>query len=183
MSILTKGGNHYISSGDILGRCPHCFNTSSVIKIGEISSNGTTTDTKKCTSCNRVFTSLDGGIQSLVEEITATDGVNVGFVSSASSASTTITSSSGSSGSSGSYNYNNNLNARISNLDDVERRIDTTNQKLGDMKYDLATIVQHMITLNQNLSMVINQNHTLMEKLAKDPLNGIRKAISEFNLK
>lgn len=43
-------------------------------------------------------------------------------------------------------------------------------------------MIEEMKKLSQTVKDLAQQNKDLMEKLATDPLNGIRKAVNSFNL-
>jgi hypothetical protein len=104
----------------------------------------------------------DGGIQSLVEEAKEQFKTeNIGFTAHTVSDGVPITSS----GSQYSHQE----------LDEVVNSNNSIRSEVQQLRYDL-----------QNLTNVIRdmatQNHDLMEKLMTDPLNGMRKAVSDFNL-
>jgi hypothetical protein len=158
---LGKEKRHYHSQGDTLGRCPHCYNNN-VEKIGVLSVEGVPRDVLKCRQCNTLHSGADGGIQSLVEEAKETFATeNVGFVSAVVNDGVPLTSSGSQ------YSYQ-----------DLNEIVDSSNgikNEVQQLRYDL-----------QNLTNVIRdmatQNHDLMEKLMTDPLNGMREAVSDFNL-
>lgn len=157
---LGKEKRHYHSQGDTIGRCPHCYNNN-VEKIGVLTIDGSPRDVIKCRQCNTLHSGADGGIQSLVDEAREVfQTENVGFTAVVSDG-TPITSS----GSQYSHQE----------LDEVVNSNNSIRSEVQQLRYDL-----------QNLTNVIRdmatQNHDLMEKLMTDPLNGMRKAVSDFNL-
>lgn len=155
--ILGSVKAHFHSQGDTTGRCPSCY-TNSVQKIGVLSIDGAQRDVHKCNNCNRLFSGSDGGIRSLVDEarkVFKTE--NVGFVA---------------------INSTDTSYSTSNTQCDPQDIINSTN--------NIKNEVQQLRCDLQNLTNVIRdmaiQNHDLMEKLMTDPLNGLRKSISDFNL-
>lgn len=152
---LGKNKSHYHSNGDTLGRCPGCYGNS-VTKVGVITIDGAPQDVRKCNNCNRLSSNPDGGIQSLVDEAKEVfQTQNVGF--------TSLDNATNSSGSSGIPDYQ------------TQQKFDNMNQKIEEM-------TRAITNLSHTIRDMATQNHDLMEKLMTDPLNGMRKAVSDFNL-
>jgi hypothetical protein len=98
----------------------------------------------------------DGGIRSLMDEaceVFRTE--NVGFTSTVDGTSQLPTNIGP-------------TNVSLEGLNEMNRKIE-----------DLTETISDLMGAVRDMS---KQNHDLMEKLMTDPLNGMRKAISEFNL-
>jgi len=160
MSVMQNLGvnqQHYYSQGDQLGRCPQCYGTT-VQNIGTLNVNGTVQDVNNCTSCNRIFTGTNGGIQSLVQEAQKLYNTqNVGFQSQM---------------------------AMGQNLGQagMQYQPPDNSYKFDQMNTNLQLLLNQISTLTQEILRIANQNQDLMTKLATDPLVNIRKRVSDFNL-
>lgn len=172
--------SHIYSSSDITGRCPSCYNNN-VKLLGQLNIDGTSRDVHKCDSCNKITSGADGGIRGLINEASTIYGTgNVGFTSTGTSAGGTISSP----------NYGNNgatLTAQITEpvkLDyETKSKFDQMNNNLSNMSSILYNIQTSIIDLGSIIKDLVEKNTKLMEKLATDPLNGMRKSITDFNLK
>lgn len=170
--VLGAAQQHFVSNGDQHGRCPRCYNSNTVQKTGVLTINGTPQDVYKCTQCNTLHSGPDGGIRSLIEEAkTVYDAESVGYTSvNISDAINYINdNSSNNSEMSGSLAS---LNTNISNLSNNVNNMNSNYWQMQNAMENLARTVEKLA----------QQNTELAQKLMTDPLNGIRKAVSEFNL-
>lgn len=155
--MLGKDVQHLYSSSDTNGRCPTCY-TSTVTKIGKLSIDGTEQDVCKCNSCNRLFSGADGGVRSLLEEAASVYGTDkVGF--------NTID--------------NGQLTPNMSINDPPDY---VAHSHLSSIKASTQDMSSQLSSLIITISNLVKQNNDLMEKLATDPLAGMKKAINNFNL-
>ncbi len=159
---LGKEKRHYHSQGDTTGRCPHCYNNN-VEKIGVLTIDAVPRDVIKCKQCNTLHSGADGGVQSLLDEareVFKTE--NVGFVSQQRLDASDLNNSS------------NNATVRLDSYN-MESKLDMMNSTIQNLNYTIQN-------LTNEIRSMATQNHNLMEKLMTDPLNGMRKAVSDFNL-
>jgi hypothetical protein len=167
---------HYHTSGENYGICQSCYSTN-LTPIGVLSVNGTDQDVVKCNSCNKLSTSVNSGVQSLINEATTTfPEADIGYT-------TLITNGIGtiSSNSFGSLNSSNTVT--IGNLPpDHGWKFDQMNTKLENIDNNINSLRIVLEQFANKVEDLAKQNVQLMEKLATDPLNGMRKAISSFNL-
>lgn len=155
---LGQEQTHYYTQGDNQGRCPQCFKTNTVQGIGSLSVNGTDHDVQNCTSCNRIFTGANGGIQSLINEAQQQYNTqNVGF----------------------SGNHTINVSSESSNQPYYPP---DNGYKFDQMNNNLLILQNQMSNLVCEIIRIANQNQELLTKLATDPLINIRKRVSDFNL-
>jgi hypothetical protein len=168
---------HYLSHGDLTGRCPQCFNNN-VQKVGVLTINGTPQDVIKCDNCNTLSSGADGGVRSLIDEAMEIlnkgkgDGEwvpgrepKVGFTSTAANDTST------------------NSNVTINSGAPIEAKMDwTTQNNLNEMKSKIENMSYAIEDLVRVVTNMAQQNVDLMNKLATDPLVGIRKAVNSFNL-
>ena len=61
-------------------------------------------------------------------------------------------------------------------------KIDETNNKLNNINSSIYSMQNSIRELCDTVENLARQNVELMNKLATDPLNGIRKSITDFNL-
>lgn len=152
--VLGAEKRHYHSQGDTNGRCPHCY-TDRTEKIGVLTVDGSPRDVHKCMSCNTLHSGPDGGVRSLVDEAReAFETENVGFTALVDGSVMPV--------------HAGPTNVSLEGLN-------TMNQKIEDLTNTIEVLMQSIKDMSQ-------QNQDLMTKLMTDPLNGMRKAISEFNL-
>lgn len=161
---------HMYSVGDET-RCPHCYKNS-LVKMGVLTtSGGIQNDVNKCTSCNRITSASDGGIRSLLNEAAFTIGTGgAGFVS---------TTNNSFIGQHGPEVFSNGISGQYGATPTIDSN---TSSKFDSMNVSLSSLVIEMKNLTKTVSDLALQNKDLMEKLTTDPLNGIRKAVSSFNL-
>ena len=191
MSITQKvvfGANqsHYYSQNDEKGRCPSCYNNNTT-KIGVLTIEGTPQDLCKCNSCNKLYSGPDGGIRSLVEEaMTVHKTQNVGFVATGTTTGvidmTSLTGDITSLNGVGPSNQGH-LSAPIQLDYNVHSKFDSMNSHLSSINSNMYSLMTEIQNLNKTVASLAQQNKDMMEKLATDPLNGMRKAVNGFNLK
>lgn len=160
---LIVGANrrHYGTHGDEKPRCPHC-SMNNVVKIGQLHVDGASQDAFKCNSCSSLFSSVDGGIRSMIDEAKdLSGGKEVGF--------TAVVNGS-------QVDYSSSMPI------DNGYKIDETNNKLNNINSSIYSMQTSIRDLCQTVERLAHQNVELMNKLATDPLNGIRKSITDFNL-
>lgn len=157
--MLGRDGQHLYSANDITGRCPTCY-TSAVIKIGKLSIDGTEQDVNKCEQCNKLFSGADGGVKSILEEAAIVyETKNVGFISLENTQAQIPTQ---------------NFNSSISDYN--------THTHLQTVNSSIENVSSQLYALSNTIRNLVEQNNQLMEKLATDPLAGMKKAINTFNL-
>lgn len=189
VNLGVNGNKHYYAVGDET-RCPQCFSNTKV-KIGVITlSNGVQQDTHKCTSCNTITSTTDGGIKSLVHEASGgasggSGGLQAGFVSSSSvvggAINATVTNGAGYANSAG-YGYASNGSHQLALDYNSTSKFDNINNNITLTNSNLMMLVNEFKILSNVVKDLAQQNKDLMEKLATDPLNGMRKAVNSFNL-
>lgn len=176
--ILGSNTLHVYSQNDHKGRCPGCY-SDNTMKVGVLTVDGTPRDVNKCNPCNRLFSGVDGGIRSLVDEAQATFKTeNVGFVSHLANDHTNT----GNTGASD-PNLNQALNNLTNSLNNQNTSYDPNSQKFDQMNSNMTNINSSIYSLTEEVRKLAQQNIDLMKKLSTDPLISIRKAVSEFNLK
>lgn len=177
-NVLGVTSTHTYSASDITGRCPKCF-TNNVNIIGNIHVDGTPHQTVKCNNCNSVTATVDGSIRSLVEEAQKVyQTENVGFT--LTNGNGTITSSTISNGSN---EISVDMHQVTNKIQDSNYKLDSINSTISNVNYSVQSVERSIDSLVNTIKNLVQQNNQLMEKLATDPLNGVRKMISEFNLK
>lgn len=70
-------------------------------------------------------------------------------------------------------------------LDQINYNLQSINATLGTLgsSYALNTIANNIGNMVMEIQNLIKHNQALTEKLTTDPLNGIRKSVSDFNLR
>lgn len=175
---------HFYAQGDET-RCPHCYKNT-LIKIGILTlSNNTQQDTHRCTSCGKLSSVTGGGIQGLVTEAANAIQGSAGFVSVSTTSGTLATNIGQVSSPVSTYGYASSGSAfqnDVSLDSNTKGKFDQMNSNLSNISGSMWTLVTEMQNLSKTVKDLAQQNKDLMEKLATDPLNGIRKAVSSFNL-
>ena len=171
--------SHFYSQNDDKGRCPSCSGNNTT-KIGVLTIEGTPQDVCKCNSCNKLYSGPDGGIRSLVEEaMTVHNTQNVGFVATGTTTGAIDNTFLNGNGTSNQIQ----LNTPVQLDYNVHSKFDSMNSHLSAMNASLYSLMTEIQNLTRTVTNLAQQNKDLMEKLATDPLNGMRKAVNGFNLK
>jgi hypothetical protein len=187
VTIKTSGANQdkvrdgvgvSISASDLKNNpnCTNCYG-SSTTHVGEVNVAGHIHDLYNCDSCRTVFTRQQGGLRNLVDKVAEAAGVSTGEVSVVIGDGTSqqlITDGT----SSYATTANIDLSGQTINMQNysLEQEARNQTQEIRNLKYEVTNLLQVMRE-------IVDQNHRLQEKLATDPLVGLRDRINRFEIK
>lgn len=162
---LSDGISASVSLSDLNPHCSNCRSTNTKL-VGVVTVGEKTQDAYHCSACSRLFTKIQGGVRQFVETIAEETGVSMSQVSFTSIEAAVQTTNKTFPVPDLSYNNN----ATLEN----EARNQTS--ELRELKSTMTNILHE-------LRRVVEQNHQLQEKMASDPLLGLRDKINKFEIK
>lgn len=168
--------NAYASSSQQF--CPHCRSSGNQRLDGNLVVDGSPRPAYVCGSCNKIYSDVSSEAKVLMDAALNEGAETVGYIK----AGAGLTSGNGSidlvTGVNGSS-----IDAHNYQLDEIKNAITQSHSRFSAMDSNLSNILYAIQNLNTQLQNVTQQNQTLMEKVASDPLLHIRKSVLEFTLK
>lgn len=146
----------YLHSSDSTPRCNHCGISTPPTYVGDLVLDGCPRPAYKCASCSRVFSDLPSGVKVLMDVAMKYGAESVGFKP-----------ADGNAPAPAAYNH----------------EAYETNNKLNQVNSNLSVMSSAIDGLVEEIRRLAQQNHELMDKLARDPLVSVRKQVAEFNLR
>lgn len=161
----------FMSHGDV-GMCLNCRTQNNYEVIGTLHIGaGVQKSLFKCKSCNALHHNNAGGIEAVLNEVSRNGEIGVGFTVA------TGTTATGNNYADITHNLKKDYNGKLEVKDqDTQNALTSLNGTIANLQYAIDSLVNR-------LDAVVTKNNQLMEKLASDPLIGIRKAVAEFTLK
>lgn len=151
------------STSDANMKCPHCYSTGNQRFMGTTVIDQSERPTYHCGGCNKVYTDMPAAIKVIADAAIQAGATHVGFIPVQLEGPVT----------NATQQFDYTLQSNTSNMNN---KLDQVNSNLSSLTYTIQNLMNQVSTLAQ-------QNSKLMEQLATDPLIGMRKNVSEFDLK